>query len=314
MAQRTYENKFPIQEIDDNSWMIGQVVISRHASKPDGPCWDDGKGAFFAISEAPSPKPSTRPLSDSCPIVEFSCGNVTAGLGMFEIGHAHLMIDGAFGTPEHVTLEWLAEKNLSFQIPEVYYHGIFDKSYYLVHSSLPAGQNLLYAWPKAKDHATMALWANQIADACVELSQWSGSAITGIDGSRIFDPYLYQKTKDYDNMAHPENLRKSCEEISLDCSELVFALNNVHPLAFSVNEKGLVGISSWREAGYVPKDWIGTKVRCNSFFMSANICTKLWSDADHDTWYLHINAALTSRGFKEFWCQYKLWTAYKREM
>ncbi|EXM13076.1 hypothetical protein FOTG_18458 [Fusarium oxysporum f. sp. vasinfectum 25433] len=82
-------NDFPIEEIDEDSWMIGQVVISRYASKPDGPCWDDGKGAFFTISEAPNPKPSTRPPSDSCPIIELSCGPVTASMGMFEVGHAY---------------------------------------------------------------------------------------------------------------------------------------------------------------------------------------------------------------------------------
>ncbi|KAG5803454.1 hypothetical protein H9Q74_011528 [Fusarium xylarioides] len=271
------------------------------------PSWDDGKDAFFAISEAPSPKPSTRPLSDSCPIVEFSCGPITEAFGMFEVGHAHLIIDGVYGTPEHVTLEWLAEKNLSFQIPDVYYHGVHDRYYYLVYSSLPAGRNLVYAWPGAKDHATMALWANQIADACVELSQWSGGAITGIDGNELIDYYLAKKNKDYDSMYHPESLRKSCEEISLDCSEFVFALNNVHPIAFTVNEKGLVGISSWCDAGYVPKDWIGTKVSCNSIFQSADICKKLWSRANFDTWHWHINTALKNRGFKEFWYKYSLW-------
>ncbi|KAF5645154.1 kinase-like domain protein [Fusarium sp. NRRL 52700] len=313
MAESTFDNAFPIEEIDDNSWMIGQVVISRHASEPDGPCWDDGKGAFFAISEAPSPKPSTRPLSDSCPIVEFSCGPVTEAFGMFAVGHAHLIIDGVVGTPQHVTLEWLAEKNLSFQIPEVYYHRVFDKSYYLVYSSLPAGRNLVYAWPEAKDDATMALWVNQIADACVELSQWSGSAMTGIDGDELFDYYLGQKTKDHDSMWHHENLRKSCEEIPLDCSEFVFALNNIHPLAFTVDEKGLVGISSWCEAGYVPKDWIGTKVSCNSFFQSSDICHKLWSEADQDNWHRHINAALRSRGFKEHWYKYYQWNHKRAE-
>ncbi|EXA41402.1 hypothetical protein FOVG_09892 [Fusarium oxysporum f. sp. pisi HDV247] len=84
-----YNNDFPIEETDEDSWMIGQVVISRYASKPDGPCWDDGKGAFFTISEAPNPKPSTRPPSDSCPIIELSCGPVTASMGMFEVGHAY---------------------------------------------------------------------------------------------------------------------------------------------------------------------------------------------------------------------------------
>ncbi|KAF4417517.1 hypothetical protein FACUT_12181 [Fusarium acutatum] len=55
--QENVDKRFPLEEIDDNSWMTGQVIISRHASEPDRPCWGDGEGAFFTVSEAPSPKP-----------------------------------------------------------------------------------------------------------------------------------------------------------------------------------------------------------------------------------------------------------------
>ncbi|KAF5568658.1 kinase-like domain-containing protein [Fusarium phyllophilum] len=313
MAQRTYKNEFPVEEIDDNSWMAGQVVISRHASKPDGPCWDDGQGAFFSISEAPNPKPSTRPLSDSCPIVEISCGSATSKSGIFEVGHAYLTIHQNVGTPEHVTLEWLAGKDLSFQIPKVYYHGVHSDHYYLVYGAIPSGRNLLYAWPENKDHATMVRWTNQIADACVELSRWSGSAITGVDGGLLVDQYLYKTTTDHASVHDPENLRETCQEIPLDCSELVFALNNVHPLAFTVNEEGLVGISSWRYAGFVPKDWVGTKVYSNNFFQSIDICRESWPKADFDNWGRLIQEAFRNRGFKDVWHNYYEWSSGRVE-
>ncbi|KAH7265533.1 uncharacterized protein BKA55DRAFT_535456 [Fusarium redolens] len=309
MAQENFKNSFPIEEIDNNSWMTGQVVISRHASKPDGPCWDDGKGAFFTISEAPNPKPPTRPLSDSCPIVEMSCGRVTSLMGIFEVGHAYLTIHENVGTPEHVTLEWLAEKTLSFQIPKVYYHGVHSDHYYLVYGAIPSGRNVLYAWPETKDYATMVRWTNKIADACVELSKWSGSAITGIDGGLLVDQYLFKQTTDYKSVHDPENLREAFEEIPLDCSELVFTLNNVHPLAFTVNEEGLVGISSWRHAGFVPKGWIGTKVHCNSIIHSVDICHALWTEADFNNWEYLLMEAFKNRGFKDFWYDYSKWNS-----
>ncbi|KAF5722452.1 kinase-like domain-containing protein [Fusarium mundagurra] len=309
--QENVNKRFPLEEIDDNSWVTGQVIISRHASEPDGPCWGDGEGAFFTVSEAPSPKPQTRPLSDSCPIVEMSNGRVTSVMGIFEVGHAFLTIHQNVGTPEHITLEWLAEKDLSFQVPEVYYHGVHGDRYYLVYSAMPSGRNLVHAWAENKDYATMLRWTNQIADACVELSKWSGSAITGVDGGLLVDQYLYKPTTEYASVHDPENIRETCQEIPLDCSELVFALDNVHPLAFTVNEQGLVGISSWRHAGFVPKDWVGTKVYSNSIFHSVDACRELWTEADFSNWGHLIKEAFRKRGFKDCWHDYAKWNSKK---
>ena len=45
----------------DDSWLIGEkLLLSRRASAsphPDQPSWSDGKGAFFVLSDAPSPLP-----------------------------------------------------------------------------------------------------------------------------------------------------------------------------------------------------------------------------------------------------------------
>lgn len=310
MAEKTNKNEFPIEEIDDNSWMTGQVVISRHASKPDGPCWDDGKGAFFTISEAPNPKPSTRPLSDSCPIIELSCGPIYTLAGNFQVGHAYLTINPNIGTPEHITLEKLAEMDLSFKVPKVYYHGVHSDRYYLVCSSFPSGRELLHAWLETDDHDTRSLWVAQIADACLELSKFRGSAITAIDGGILNDHMLTQEVGAASDMDYkPEKLRENCLEIGLGCSELAFAFNNIQPLAFTVNNEGLVGIRSWSHAGFVPRDWIGTKVRTNDLMESADICNKLWTKEDKAYWSYYIGVALKENGFKEFWHEFATWNS-----
>ncbi|RBQ77398.1 hypothetical protein FVER14953_01709 [Fusarium verticillioides] len=314
MAERTYKNEFPIEEIDDNSWITGQVLISRHASKPDGPCWDDGKDAFFTISEAPNPKPSTRPLSESCPIVELSCGPTTARAGIFEVGHAYLTIDLNIGTPEHVTLGKLAEMDLSFKVPKVYYHGVHCDRYYLVCSSFPSGRNLLYAWTETDDHDTRSLWVSQIADACLELSKFRGSAITAIDGGILNDHLLLKEVGSAGDIDYePEKMRENCLEIGLDCSELTFAFNSIQPIAFTVNNDGLVGISSWRHAGFVPKDWIGTKVRSNDLLESADVCNKLWTEEDLAHWSYYIGVAMKENGFREFWYDFAKWNSNKAQ-
>ncbi|KAF9777143.1 hypothetical protein IL306_004569 [Fusarium sp. DS 682] len=300
MAQDS-EIKLLLEEIDDNSWMIGHVVFSRHASKPSGPCWDDGKGAFFTVSDAPNPRPPTRPLSDTCPIVYFET------FGQYEIGLAYLNINLDIGTPAHVTMEALADRSLSFQVPKVYYHGSHRNYYYVVYSSFPSGRNLIYAWPETKDHAIRARWAGQIADAYMELAKWSGSSITGIDGGLLGDNWLSKNPWNKEQGNSPETLRESCSEFGADCSELVFSHNNLHPLAFTVNEKGLVGISLWEDAGFVPKDWIRTKTRANCGLDSAGMMRKLWTNADKNEWDQAVESAFKDRGFKEFWHNYTIW-------
>ncbi|KAF4441577.1 Protein kinase-like domain protein [Fusarium austroafricanum] len=300
MARRMYPDK-DLEEIDDNSWIIREVIITRHASKPSGPCWDDGKGTYFSISEAPSPKPATRPRSEPCPIVGIGHGN-------YQIGHGIIKTHRNLGTPEHITLEALAKKSLSFKIPKVYHHGIHGNSYYIVHSTIPEGQNMVYAWPKASE-ATKKHWISQIADAYVELSEWTGSDITAIDGGLMREYWLCPEAFEVQKTYDPEVLRQTCETCSMDCSNIVFSHNSFEPLAFTVDEKGLVGISQWNISGFVPKDWIRTKIHCNSMSGSVPICHQLWTEGEKKDWGNMIKSALEDRGFREFWYQFALWNS-----
>ncbi|KAF4971316.1 hypothetical protein FSARC_1835 [Fusarium sarcochroum] len=295
----------PRLEIDDNSWMIGQVIISRHASKPSGPCWDDGKGAFFTISEAPNPKPPTRPISDDCPIKDWYAWEPSP-YGRWEIGNAHLAINPDKGAPEHVTLEVLSKRSLSFQIPKVYYHAVHDELYYVVHSTLP-GKTILDAWPETDDEALKLQWVDKIVDAYVELSAWRGETISGVNGHFLFEWWLGKDPFSYPDPYKPELLLQSTEEIGLDNSKLVFTHNHLSPLSFTVNEDGeLLGIYLWHDAGFLPKDWIATKARFNTF-LDASPRAQAWSRQDKNEWESCIHNALEKRGFREYFEKNGLW-------
>ena len=141
-----------IQEINDNSWLIGdRILLSRQRSPSSEFTWSDGKDSFYVISKAPYPLPPSRPLSATTHIqVVYDVGRVSA---VWSIGDAFCKIKildpGA--TREHVTLEYLHKKlPLSFAIPDVHYHAEHDGRYYIVLSRL-TGQTLTEAWPNMNE-------------------------------------------------------------------------------------------------------------------------------------------------------------------
>jgi hypothetical protein len=64
MRTKAYPVNESIQEINDNSWIIGnRRLLSRQCSPLSDFTWIDGKGAFYVVSEAQHPLPPSRPLS-----------------------------------------------------------------------------------------------------------------------------------------------------------------------------------------------------------------------------------------------------------
>ncbi|KAM0558468.1 hypothetical protein ACHAPJ_004658 [Fusarium lateritium] len=286
-------------EVDDDSWIIGGVMISRHTSRPSCESfWGDGEGGFFSVSKAPSPRPSTRPISDKCPLANIFHTETTQGT--WKIGLAELRIAINVGTtPEHVTLEALEKKDFGFQTPKVYYHGVHDRNYHIIFEALP-GKYLSDVWLDA-DEALRKRYAEQIAHAYHELSTWRGDSICGVDGNFVHEIFLCAEGCYDRNAFTPEKLRKNCEEIGMDSSNVVFAHNNMMPLSFIVNQDGLVGISRWESAGFVPKDWVRTKTRSNAFLEGARPCFKQLTREQMHDWEAKFESAIKDQGFQHHW-------------
>lgn len=305
------------REIDDSSWLIDRVIISRHGSEPpSGTFWDDGEGGFFAISDAPNPPPETREVSAACPINPIF--NMGGCWGTWRIGVCELRIQGCVGTLEHVTLEALKKGKdettpWTFQIPRVYYHAIHGDRYYIVYSLLP-GKSLCEVWPETEDEAIKERYARQIAQAYGQLSTWRGEKICGVDGKELTDGWIHKGRLPEGNCS-PQQLWENCEEMGMDCSDLVFAHNNMRPHSFTVDDNGLVGISRWENAGYVPRDYIRTKVSSNAFLQGRS-CDKRWSEEQKNEWREKIGRALRElkvgdKGFGEKWKQFYDWNIKK---
>ena len=73
-------------------------------------------------------------------------------------------------TREHVTLNYLYNKRLSFATPNVHYHAEHDGRYYIILSRL-TGQTLNEAWPNI-DESIKQHYVSRIADICQELAMW----------------------------------------------------------------------------------------------------------------------------------------------
>ncbi|KAL2687753.1 hypothetical protein Neosp_005317 [[Neocosmospora] mangrovei] len=308
-----------LREIDNRSWLLARVIISRHSSKPSsGRFWGDGEGGFFAISVAPHPPPLTREVSAPCPITPIFYRG--ALWGTWRIGLCELRIEGCAGTPEHVTLKALKKGKdettpWTFKIPRVYYHAQHGDFYYIAYSLLP-GKSLCEVWPKIEDDAFKERIVRQIAQAYGELSTWRGEKICGVDGNDLLELYLGTGGR-LEECCSPQELRDNCEEIGMDCSDLVFAHNNLRPHSFSVDENGLVGISRWEDSGYVPRDWVRTKTLVNVFLYGRS-CDTAWSEEQQHEWYEKINRALSElkvgdKAFGEKRSQFLKWNIKKHE-
>lgn len=141
-----------IEEINDNSWLIGdRIFLSRQRSPSSEFTWSDGKDSFYVISEAPYPLSPSRPLSATTHIqVVYDVGRV---LVVWSIGDAFCKrkILDPDATREHVTLENLHKKPpLNFTIPDVHYYAEHDGRYSIVLSRW-TGQTLTEAWPNMKE-------------------------------------------------------------------------------------------------------------------------------------------------------------------
>ncbi|CAF3510690.1 hypothetical protein SNK03_006883 [Fusarium graminearum] len=287
-----------VKEVNDNAWIVyDNAMISRHTSKPSQPHWEDGEGGFFTMDEAPSPKPPTRPLSDSCPFTDILKESYS-GLGLYKVGNAHLHIVRNVGAQEHNTLKAVAERNYNFMVPTEYCHGVYGDGhlYYIAYSILP-GKSIAEMWPKTKDDALKTKWTRQIADAYYELSKWRGDRICGIDGGNLNEQFIINGNWWDTSLSTPEALLKNFKDINMDCSEIVFAHNKMMPLAFMVDgDQGLVGISTWYSAGFVPKGWIQTLPLGNSFTESAGAIRDTWTDFECMDWSRKIDDGFEERG------------------
>lgn len=292
-----------IREINDNSWLVGdRILLSRISNRfpSSGPTWSDGKGSFYAVSDAPRPLPPSRPLSATANIqMVYDAGGVSA---VWRIGEAFCKVKdlNMNSTREHVTLQYLHKKRpLSFAIPDVYYHVEDDSRYYIILSSL-TGQTVAEVWSDL-DEVAKKHYVSQVSSICKELAVWQANTISGVDGRHLSDEFLTLSglQKDFS----PQKLLSNCKALEMDCSTFVFYHCDLGPGNIIVNlENGSIGIIDWETAGFVPKEWIRTK-----FCISGGMDLPYGDQESKYDWRKRVLRQLGEEGFPEIANRWSTW-------
>lgn len=268
MASKVSHLNDSIRKVAKHSWLIANTLLLTHYPSPDNippdqTCWSDSNGGHFALSPAPGPLPDSKPLAED----SFSISRVHAvdnQAAVWRAGEAFIKahyIDYPDVTREHVTLQFLKDKEpQGFEFPNVLHHFETNSRYFLIVSRVP-GQLLHEAWP-SMDDTLRQHYIRKVADVCDRLTAWKGNTISGVDGHQLLERYFLKgNSKMADNLA-PEQLMKNCAEMSMDVSTLVFYHCGLGPTNLLVDvSTGSLGIIDWELAGYVPIEWVRTKFR-----------------------------------------------------
>jgi len=108
---------------------------------------------------------------------------------------------------------------------------------------------------------------DKIVRAIQEMEQWKGTILGGVDGQGIRDGWLLEPKTKHDFSS--ENLRANREQVSMDCSELVFMHNDLAAVNILVEEESelaLISIVDFELAASLPNVWSRTKFDvCGAF-------------------------------------------------
>ncbi len=249
-----------IRLLANGSWAIGgRLMLTRAIS---GNAWTDNDGTGYQITEPQQPVLDSQPLSSTGEIQLVH--DVADASAVFSIGESAFckvkIITTPEATREHVTLSWLHQHAWSFAIPTVFHHAEFDGRYYIFLSRVP-GETLDAVWNNLLE-PTRDLLAKKIAYICKELAVPASQpipSISGADGNFLTERYLGGED------CSPPSLQRSCAEMGMDCSALVFYHCDLGPTNILVDVATCsIGIIDWETAGFVPVEWIQTKFRVSA--------------------------------------------------
>jgi hypothetical protein len=206
-------------------------------------------------------------------------------------------------TWEHVTLDYLHNRfplgELSFAVPNVIHHVRSKDRYFIIQSRMP-GTTLSEAWP-SMDESTKEYYVSRVAGICTELSTWTGDGIHGVDGRNLSDLYL-TPLHGVEDMS-PRNLVDNCVDIGMDCSSFVFYHCDLGPGNIIVDPgQRSLAVVDWEMAGFVPREWIRTKV-C----VSSGLDLRGDDDDSRQEWRRRLQRRLGQDGFLELAGEWMAW-------
>jgi hypothetical protein len=286
-----------LRAISHCSWSVGGKLIISRQKDSTGICCDSD-GWYYSISDTGDPSPITPvpPTPVPFPLVyEAGCGlRLNLGHAVWKIGNAYLKVmaieSKSTATREHITLRALRERDVPFTIPEVLYHGEWDGRYYIITSEVP-GRSLQQAWWSMSEEEK-EICVSSVTTICKDLATWHAPTISGVDGNPLDDPLLLSKHENPEFSC--EAIRNHCIHLGMDCSTFVFYHCDLNPgnVIWDAMTKS-IGIIDWETAGFVPKEWIRTKMGK----AGAMILDHDDGDVDQWEWFHRLDQSMQDEGF-----------------
>ncbi|KAH6840610.1 hypothetical protein B0I37DRAFT_437937 [Chaetomium sp. MPI-CAGE-AT-0009] len=184
--------------------------------------------------------------------------------------------------PERDTHDILTLRKLTtFQVPRVIYHTeragwectIIDQvqghSLQEVIAGVVGGGSGACPWVQDSTHPVHVAEvtrictrvADQVVDAVVEMSKWTGRKVCGL-GGKLSPDIHFAKAGQFTDMGSPKALATDevaqvCKDAGMDPSDTVLGPGNLSPLNIILDEGGnFVGFKSLSWAGYAPRNWV----------------------------------------------------------
>ena len=282
--------KESVQQIDDNTWLIGNFKLHRSRGRSLAATWyDDSDDSSYTVCEAPWPSPTTVTELKS-PL--FQKAHFTPDSAVWAIGQkafCKVKLIKPIATSEAATLDFLQNHDLPFQVPQVLHHARSDDRSVLLLDRM-TGERLNEAWENWTEPKRES-YVRAVADACKFMASWKGSSMCGVDGRWLPEYHLCKR--DDIRECSPSRLQKQCEEMGIDCSSFVFGHADLTPTNVLV-DNGAIGIIDWECGGYYPPGWLRTKawVSYGMLFDRKNIHYP-------PEWKERLSKALGDAGFPE---------------
>ena len=151
------------------------------------------------------------------------------------------------------------------------------------------------------DESTKEYYVSRIAGICKELAAWTGNGIHGVDGRNLSDLYL-TPLHGVEDMS-PQNLLGNCANLRMDCSLFVFYHCDLGPGNIIVDPgQRSLAVVDWEMAGFVPREWIRTKVR-----VSSGLDLPGDNDDLRQEWRSRLQRRLGQDGFPEIADRWMAW-------
>lgn len=305
MAYRKFGEKHinqSLKQANNDLWIIGKFTLRRLAHQRESATWNDSDGSSWIIAEEKATLPIPTSQVDT-PYIKLihEAGDASAvwSIGNCAICKVRYWLKET--TQESVTLDFVREKERSFDVPKVLHHAFDDDRSYLFLERLP-GRTLDVAWPSLSE-SWKHHYVNATVQACQEMAQWRGNKLGGVDGQHVPEYFLIPPPggDDFDRIP------AGCKAIGVGVSDLVFYHADLGPTNLIIEDEpstGRIGIIDFEIAGYLPRGWVRTKFRLSSGMDLSSTIEPKW-------WRSEMQKALGTKGFEDRVDAFFVWKGWE---